>query len=94
MALIDARQRRWIVAEVLLLAAATAGYVGSRRCAGPERRGRAGPVVRHRRRRAHALEVALNLRKRVPTRRIGRAETWLRSPDSRLSPQPGRGCQP
>jgi hypothetical protein len=80
MALIDARQRRWIVAAALLGVAATAGYVGSRRGAGHELTGSSLPGLWFGIAAAALMlfEVALNLRKRVPTWRIGRAETWLK----------------
>src|SRR5262249_54356306 len=79
MALIDARQRRWIGAAVVLGAAATVAYVRTRP-AGRELTGSSGPGLWFGIAAAALMlfEVGLNLRKRVPTWRIGRAETWLK----------------
>ena len=79
MALVDEHHRRWIRATGLLGVAATALYVQQVYTFGTLRpssvAGLAFGVV------AAAImlfEAALNVRKRVPTWRIGRAETWLK----------------
>src|SRR5262249_18296536 len=79
MALIDARQRRWIGAAVILGAAATVAFLRTR-LAGRELTGSSGPGLWFGIAAAALMlfEVALNLRKRVPTWRIGRAETWFK----------------
>jgi hypothetical protein len=79
-ALVDARHRRWIVAAALLGAGAAAVYVPYRVSAPSGPRG-SSPVGLAFGVAAAALmvfEAALNLRRRVPTWRIGRAETWLK----------------
>ncbi len=80
MALIDARQRRWIVAAAVLGTAATVGYVRSRPGAGRELTWSRGPGLWFGIAAATLMlfEVGLNVRKRLPTWRIGRAETWLK----------------
>src|SRR6185436_8175255 len=79
-ALVDARHRRWIVATVVLTAAATAVYVPYHRLALPGPRG-SSPVGLAFGVAAAAImvfEAALNLRKRLPTWSMGHAETWLK----------------
>ena len=88
MALIDTRQRRWIAAAAVLFVASTAAYVSIRTGSRPElawwhRPGLwfgIGPGLWFGIAAAGLMlfEVALNLRKRVPTWSIGRAETWLK----------------
>jgi hypothetical protein len=79
-ALVDARHRRWITAAVVLTAGATAAYVpySLQEPGGP--RGSTAPGLAFGIAAAGLMvfEAALNLRKRVPTWRLGRAETWLK----------------
>jgi len=79
-ALIDARHRRWIVASALLGAAATALYVPYHLSAPSGPTGSSGTGLAFGIAAAAVLlfETALNLRKRLPTWRIGRQETWLK----------------
>ena len=78
--LIDARHRRWMAGSALLGAVATAGYVPYRREAVDGLTGSTGPGLAFGVAAAGLIlfETALNLRKRVPTWRIGGAEIWLR----------------
>jgi hypothetical protein len=79
-ALVDARHRRWITAAIILTATATALYVPYRRAApnGPTGSSALGLAFGVAAALLILFEVALNLRKRVPTWRVGRAETWLK----------------
>src|SRR5437773_10531849 len=76
----DARHRRWMAGSALLGAVATAGYVPYRREAVDGLTGSTGPGLAFGVAAAGLIlfETALNLRKRVPTWRIGGAEIWLR----------------
>jgi hypothetical protein len=78
--LLDASHRRWVVACLVLLAFAAAGYVVyvSRALDGP--RGGSWPGLAYGTA-GFALMLyagALGLRRRVPTWRVGRATTWMK----------------
>jgi hypothetical protein len=79
-ALVDVRHRRWIAACVVLTAAATAVYVPYhlRTPGGPRGSTPIGLAFGIAAATIMLFEAALNARKRVPTWRLGRAETWLK----------------
>jgi hypothetical protein len=79
-ALVDARHRRCIVATAVLAAAATAVYVpyATNAISGPRGSSPIGLAFGIAAAVLMLFEAALNVRKRLPTWRIGRAETWLK----------------
>jgi hypothetical protein len=79
-ALVDTRHRRWIVAVVVLGAIATAVYAryAARAAAGPRASSPVGLGFGIAAAAIMFFEAALNLRKRLPTWHLGRAETWLK----------------
>jgi hypothetical protein len=78
--LLDASHRRWIIACLVLLALATAGYAvyASRALHGP--RGGSWPGLVYGMAGLALMLYAgvLGLRRRVPTWRVGRAATWMK----------------
>jgi hypothetical protein len=79
-ALIDVRHRNWAVAAAVLGAGATAAYVAysAHEVDGPRGSTAVGLAFGIAAAAIMLFDAALNLRKRLPTWALGRAETWLK----------------